>query len=92
MTSRKALQERIGRLARRHGHIVYQEGQIMVVTGDSTAFLLCLGDDDADLSRERQQQVVRWLQRAQGRVHARVIWPKDWPEVRQLIVSGDWRN
>jgi tRNA A37 N6-isopentenylltransferase MiaA len=91
--SAKTLQQRIRRTARKHSHIVSQDGRIMILTGETMLFLLCLGDEDNDLPREQQLDIARWLQRLVERnIHAKVIWPRDWPDVQHMIETGDWRN
>ena len=91
--TRNMLRQRIQRLAKQHSMIAYQEGLVMVVTGETTCFLLCLGDEDRDLPKEQlvaaAQRIARFVDRG---IPARICWPKDWPEVARMITSGDWRN
>jgi hypothetical protein len=91
--TRLALERRILRTAREHGHMAYKDSGVLVIIGETSAFLRVLGDDDVDLPRDQQMAVVRWLARLVDRgIAARVIWPRDWPELQKMIVTGDWRN
>lgn len=90
---RDALQQRVRRLAKRLGMACYQEGLIMVVVSLSgrMIFLLCLGDEDVDMACVPREQITGLARLMDRGLEARVVWPRDWPEVRQLIISGDWR-